>query len=74
MTGNICRFEKSNGSKEKKTSEKIAAVLQHEGGVETRYVYVQYVQGIQPKVPARITFIEKPRYVVGTFCSKNDKF
>ena len=28
------------------------------GGDETRSGYVQYVQGIQPNVPARATFID----------------
>ena len=28
------------------------------GGIETGSMYVQYVQGISPNVPARTTFIE----------------
>ena len=28
------------------------------GGIETRSMYVQYIQGIQPNVPTRTTFIE----------------
>ena len=28
------------------------------GGIETRFVYAQYAQGIQPNVPACTTFIK----------------
>ena len=33
-------------------------LLPFSGGVETGSMYVQYVQGVKPNVPARTTFIE----------------
>ena len=46
---------------------------QEKGGVETRSVYLQYIQGIKPNVPALTMFIEiyvnAPTYLVAKECT-----
>ena len=44
-----------------------AKFKQIKGGVETGFMYMQYVQGIQPIVPARTTFIDIYNHSSGLF-------